>query len=122
MWNDANKDILNIVDKINRKEFLPLCCPVCGKIEAHIYFYRWKCNDNGSVWVWCSACKSSAHERMLIPIWWENASVLDENLLGVHPDMLERRKVFVDEYINMLMGGKYPNQTLQVEMLKESLI
>ncbi len=105
MWNDSNKDILDILEKVNKKETLPFCCPVCGKVEAHIYMYRWKKNNKGSVWAWCSACKVSAHERVILPVWWENADALDENLLGVHPDMLEEKKMFVDEYVNMLMKG-----------------
>ena len=95
MWNDANKNILDIFDDVVNKRFVPTRCPVCGKMEAHIYMYRWKENKIGSIWTWCSSCKVSAHERVILPTWWKNSKVLDENLLGVHPDMLEKKKIFV---------------------------
>lgn len=120
MWNDANKDILDIFDKVKEKETLPLYCPVCGKMEAHIYMYRFKKNNRGSIWTWCSACKASAHERIMLPIWWKNSEVLDENLLGVHPDMLEEKKIFVDKYVNMLIKGEYVDKTIEQNMIKEN--
>lgn len=103
MWNDANDVILDIFDKVEEMETLPLECPICGKKEAHIYMYRFKDYNKGTIWAWCSACKATAHARMLLPIWWENSDALDNRLLGVHPDMLEEKKNFVDEYVNMLI-------------------
>lgn len=118
MWNDANKDIFEIFDKVKEKETLPLVCPVCSKREAHIYMYRFK-NNKGSIWAWCSACRVSEHERVTLPIWWKNSEVLDENLLGVHPDMLEEKKVFVDKYVNMLIKGEYIDKTIEQNLMNE---
>lgn len=103
MWNDAKDDILDIFEKVKEKEPLPLYCPMCGKKEAHIYMYRFEDYNRGTVWAWCSACKATAHARMMLPIWWKNAEVLDNRLLGVHPDMLEAKKTVVDKYVNMLI-------------------
>lgn len=112
MWNDANKEILDILEIISNKNSLPLKCPVCGKYEAHVYMYRWKQEKKGSIWTWCSACKVSAHERLLLPDWWKNSQTIDDNLLGVHPDMLEENKEFVDDYVNRLMNEKNPDAPL----------
>lgn len=113
MWNDANKDILDILSYVIEKCSLPYQCPVCRKQSAHIYMYRWKQDKKGSIWTWCSNCKASAHERMDLPDWWRNSAVLDDNLLGVHPDMLDENRKFVDAYFNMLLHGEYPDTIIQ---------
>ena len=71
---------------------------------------------NGSIWVWCSQCKASCHERVQLPDWWKNATVIDDNLLGVHPDMLDENKQFVDAYLNLLLKDIYPNELTQEKM------
>lgn len=117
MWNDNDKKILEIFDNINGGDVPPFECPVCKKHSGHLYMYRWKQEKKGSIWVWCSSCRASAHERVLLPDWWKNALVIDENLLGVHPDMLEDNKKFVDEYVKLLLEGETPDQNTQ-EFLK----
>lgn len=117
MWNDANKEILEIFDSLNNKNTPPFQCPVCKKYSGHIYMYRWKSEKNGSIWVWCSSCRASAHERVILPDWWKNALVIDDNLLGVHPDMLEDNKGLVDEYVKLSLEGKIPDERTQ-EIIK----
>ncbi len=117
MWNDATDDILDIFDKVKKKETLPLYCPMCGKKEAHIYMYRFEYYSRGTIWAWCSACKATAHGRMMLPIWWENSETLDNSLLGVHPDLLEEKKEFVDKYVNMLIKGEHLDKTIEQKIL-----
>ena len=119
MWNDADKTIFDIFDLLNRNDRAPLKCPVCGKKDAHLYMYRWKEKKNGSIWVWCSQCKASCHERVQLPDWWKNATVIDDNLLGIHPDMLDENKQFVDAYLNLLLKDIYPNELTQEKMKRQ---
>lgn len=65
MWKDDDKRIMNILDNIEVKENIqfPVTCPICGKKEGHLYFHRYENEIAGGMWVWCSACKHSAHSR-----------------------------------------------------------
>jgi len=116
MWNDDNDKILEVLDLIDKDIIFPTKCPICEKTNAHLYMYRWKNSEKGTAWVWCSECKATAHERINLPKWWENDIIFDENLLGIHPYMLEESNIFVDAYINILKQGNKLSESEQKEL------
>lgn len=105
MWQDNNDKILDILDfiEIKNKECFPVVCPICGKKEGHLYFHRYKEEELGGVWIWCSACYHSAHARYQLPKWWKNSEEIISEKLASHPDYLEDNKRFIDEWVNKLI-------------------
>ncbi len=109
MWQDDNDKIMEILDNIelNSKVQFPVKCPICGKNNGHLYFHRYK-NDNvkGGMWVWCSACRHSAHTMFKIPEWWQNLNDINFEELTALPECLEKNKKLIDEWINKLLFEK----------------
>lgn len=96
-------DILDYVDK-NKFEQFPVACPICGNKDGHIFFYRYKSgSDKGSMWVWCSKCRHTAHAMFKLPEWWKNFKKVEVNRLTNLPDYLEENKKDIDEWINKLI-------------------
>lgn len=105
MWKDDDKRIMNILDNIEAKENkqFPVTCPICGKKEGHLYFHRYENEIAGGMWVWCSACKHSAHSRFRLPDWWKNLETIDWKELASHPDYLEKHKDGIDDWVNKML-------------------
>ena len=111
MWKDNDDKIMDILENIetlNRQDF-PVVCPICGKKEGHLYFYRnVKEDEKGSMWAWCSSCCHFTHALYRLPKWWKNLDEIKlENLAGC-PDYLEENKLCIDEWVNKLgrIGGQ----------------
>lgn len=106
MWQDNDDKIMDILDNIEmkNKECFPVACSICGKKEGHLYFHRYKEDDErGSMWTWCSACYHSAHTTYRLPKWWENLEEVNFGKLTNYPDYLEKNKMCIDEWINKLI-------------------
>ncbi len=72
-WDDSGIEIMNIIEVVegNKEPQIPIRCPACNTNNAHIYMHRWE-DGRGTIWAWCSNCKSCAHgSRMELPKWWE---------------------------------------------------
>ncbi len=108
MWIDNNDKIMNILDNVESKkmDYFPVICPICGEKEAHLYFHRYTDDDKGGMWTWCSSCKHSAHTMFKIPKWWANLDIIKFEELTSYPDLLEKNKDKIDEWINELLHSK----------------
>ena len=106
MWQENDDRIMDILDNIevkNKRQF-PSVCPICGEKEGHIYFHRYKKDDDrGGMWVWCSACRHSAHTLFKIPKWWDNLKMIKFEKLANYPDYLEKNKRYIDKWVNKLL-------------------
>lgn len=79
-------------------------CPICGKKEGHVFFYRnIESEERGSMWTWCSACHHSAHALYKLPEWWKNLDKIDIEKLTSHPNYLDKYKNSIDEWVNKLL-------------------
>lgn len=110
MWDDSKDKIMDIIEDLkNNKEIqVPLMCPICYSNNAHIYMYRWE-NGRGTIWTWCSNCKSCTHgSRMELPSWWENASFIDVSELTSHPVFLEPKADQIDKHLIKLIKKSSP--------------
>lgn len=104
-WDDSEDKIMDIVENIEDSEDLqiPIRCPICNTFNAHIYMYRWE-NGRGTVWTWCSSCKSCAHwSEVKLPNWWENADFIDIPELTSHPVFLELKADMIDNHLRKLL-------------------
>ena len=104
-WDDSKDEIMDIVEAVEDNEELkiPIKCPICDTSNAHIYMHRWE-NDRGTVWAWCSNCKSCTHgSRLKLPNWWENADFINNSELTSHPIYLEPKVEMIDEYLRQLL-------------------
>ena len=107
MWKDNNDKIMEILDKFELNETFPVVCPICGKKEGHLYFHRYKVNDDkGGMWTWCSACYHSAHAMFRLPKWWRNYEKISIEKLTNFPNYLEENKMCIDEWVNKQMDEK----------------
>ena len=61
-WDDSRDEIMDIIEVIesNKEPQIPIKCPMCNTNNAHIYMHRWE-NNRGTIWTWCSNCKSCTH-------------------------------------------------------------
>ncbi|MDE7247321.1 MAG: hypothetical protein K2N43_05495, partial [Lachnospiraceae bacterium] len=101
MWQDDDDRIMDILDIIETEHSVPVVCPICGKREGHFYFHRYEDGkEPGGLWVWCSACRHSAHSRYRVPEWWKNAEEIRFEKLAALPYYLEEKKHCIDEWIN----------------------
>lgn len=104
-WDDSQDEIMNIILMIEGDEEVqvPLKCPICGTNNAHIYMHRWK-NERGTIWTWCSNCKSCTHASSPeLPDWWENDDFLSISELTSHPVFLEPKASLIDEHLRQLL-------------------
>lgn len=104
-WDDSRDKIMDIVEGIedNKELKVPMRCPICNTNHAHIYMHYWE-NGRGTVWAWCSNCKSCMHEsRLKLPNWWENADFINISELTSHPVFLERKADMVDQHLRQLL-------------------
>lgn len=105
MWKDSHKLLMGF--NTDLKDRYPVLCPECGMNSLHKFFYRFDEEDeNGSVWIWCSACQSYVHANSVLPEGWVNPVFIDAEQLYSVPDYLEENKEDIDLFINN--GG---NQT-----------
>lgn len=105
MWKDNNDKIMEILNNIEEKdkECFPVVCPICGKREGHLYFHKYKENDErGSMWTWCSACYHSMHAVYQLPKWWKNLEQVNDEKLTNYPGYLDEMKNYIDEWVNKI--------------------
>ncbi len=108
-WNDSRDEIWNIVLMIKRNEAVqvPLKCPICGTDNAHIHMHRWE-NARGTIWAWCSNCKSCTHASSLeLPDWWQNNQFIDVSELTSHPVYLDAKVSLIDEHLRQLLEKEH---------------
>ncbi len=104
-WDDSRDEIMDIIDVIEKgnKPDIPIKCPICNTNNAHIYMHRWE-DNRGTVWAWCSDCKSCSHSsRLKLPNWWINAEFVQISELTSHPIFLEQKVDMIDNYIMQLL-------------------
>lgn len=109
MWDDSRDEIMDIIESVenDNESQIPFMCPICNTSNAHIYMHRWE-NGRGTIWTWCSNCKSCTHaSRRHLPIWWENADFIDVSELTSHPTFLELKVNLIDEHVRQLLNNKY---------------
>lgn len=107
-WDDSRDEIMDIIDVIenSREPEIPLMCPICNTGNAHLYMYRWE-NGRGTIWAWCSNCKSCTHgSRLVLPNWWENAEFIDVSELTSHPVFLEPKADMLDRHLRQLLDNR----------------
>ena len=111
MWqDDLDNRLMDILEnaKMINTELFPVVCPYCGERGGHFYLHRWKKEDpRGSMWVWCSACRQSAHSRYRLPQWWKNPEKIDPQKLTYYPNYLEENKSYIDEWVNEILFAPY---------------
>lgn len=105
MW----KDDMDEMDRLwhgflDKTERFPCKCPVCGKLNAHIYVHRYR-GQKGSVWMWCSECHHCSHGTVMIPEWWKNDDFIDIYKTASHLDFLEMQKTAIDSYVNKVLDN-----------------
>ena len=107
MWYDEDDRIMKILENLDmeKPECFPVICPICGKKEGHIFFYRHEEGERGGMWTWCSACRHRAHSLMRLPKWWVNLKGLDEKKFINYPEYLEENKRKIDCWVNELMNN-----------------
>lgn len=106
-WDDSKDRIIDIIEgiEVSKEPQIPAKCPICHTYNAHIYMQRWE-NGRGTIWTWCSKCKSCAHgSRVNLPIWWENADFIDISELTSHPVFLEPKAAMVDRHLRKLLAN-----------------
>lgn len=104
-WDDSRDEIMDIIESVedDNEPKIPLMCPICNTSNAHIYMHRWE-NGRGTIWTWCSNCKSCTHaSRMQLPNWWKNADFIDVSELTSHPIFLEPKVNLVDMHVRQLL-------------------
>ena len=104
-WDDSRDEIMDILEMVEDKETsqIPIMCPICNTTNAHIYMHRWE-NNRGTIWTWCSNCKSCAHgSRMCLPDWWVNDGFIDVSELTSHPIILESQVILIDKHLRKLL-------------------
>lgn len=104
-WDDVKEAIMDIIEGIedNKNLYIPMKCPICNIYNAHIYMHRWK-NERGTIWAWCSKCKSCSHaSRVKLPKWWKNADFIDVSELTSHPVFLEPKATMIDRHLSQLL-------------------
>lgn len=103
-WDDSKDEIMDIIATIesNRKPQIPLKCPICNTNNAHVYMHRWE-NDKGTIWAWCSNCKSCTHGNYKLPNWWKNSNFIDVSELTSHPIFLEPKVSLIDKHLRRLL-------------------
>lgn len=107
-WDDSREEIMDIVEVIekNKEAQIPVRCPICNTNNAHIYMHRWE-NNRGTIWAWCSNCKSCTHgSRLKLPNWWKNADFIDISELTSHPIFLELKVNRIDKHLILLMKNR----------------
>lgn len=105
-WDDSKYEIMNIIDYLDnpKKIQIPLKCPICFTYNAHVYMHRFE-HDKGTIWTWCSKCKSCMHgSRMKLPHWWENSEFIDVSELTSHPVFLDSKAILIDKHLRKLLG------------------
>lgn len=105
-WDDSRDDIMDVTEAIedNNASQIPIKCPICNTNNAHIYMHRWE-NDRGTIWAWCSNCRSCTHgSRLKLPNWWRNADFIDVSELTSHPIFLEQKASMIDKHLKQLLG------------------
>jgi hypothetical protein len=73
-------------------------CPVCGVRALHLWYWAADPTDQtingrryvakGSIWQWCSHCRSYNHGKALVPDWWRSNLRVDSKLLMHEPEIL----------------------------------
>ena len=104
MWSDERDLIMKLLE--DSDERFPRKCPCCGKINAHLFFYRHREEKAGSAWVWCSKCKEYSHSRFFIPDWWRNMNSIEVEDLHACPDNLDEKQDEIDDWVNELLDEK----------------
>lgn len=106
-WDDSKSEIMDIIDELESDNIplVPLRCPICNTDSAHIYMYRWDSDKNikGTIWAWCSNCKSCSHGSLKLPGWWENSEFVAVAELTSHPIFLEPKSRLVDDHLKELL-------------------
>lgn len=105
IWDDSRDEIMDIIAVLEdgQEPHIPLKCPICNTNNAHIYMHRWK-NERGTIWTWCSNCKSCTHaSRLRLPNWWENSDFIDVSELTSHPIFLEPKADLIDRHLIQLL-------------------
>lgn len=105
-WDDSRDKIMDIIEAIkdNKVPPIPIKCPICNIVNAHIYMHRFE-NGRGTIWTWCSNCKSCTHaSRVKLPDWWENADFINDSELTSHPIFLEPKANMIDKHLRQLLG------------------
>lgn len=100
-WKDSDKiaDIFSAFED-GRPEY-PAVCPECGSKSGHIYFHRHDDTNRGGAWAWCDSCHAYGHYSTVIPSWWHNLAVVNEdNLCGADPEELLQLEETIDRHIN----------------------
>jgi hypothetical protein len=79
---------------------LKAACPVCGHNALRRYYYLGKAEvreiqgvkyqSRGSVWEWCSSCRTYSHAQAFVPAAWGDFQLdLDHSALTPIPDVLD---------------------------------
>ena len=114
-WDDSRDEIMNIIEMLddNKESQIPVKCPICNTSNAHIYMHRWE-NGRGTIWTWCSNCKSCTHGSGLkLPNWWENADFINVSELTSHPVFLEPKATLIDEHLRQLLRKENLNSVME---------
>lgn len=107
-WDDSKDEILDIADILegNEKIEVPLKCPICELNTAHLYMHRWE-DDRGTIWAWCSNCKTCTHaSRRILPSWWKNSEFINTSELTSHPIFLNEKSELIDNHLRSLCEKK----------------
>ena len=77
-------------------------CPVCGHRSLHRYYHLEKQQPHtlgrkqfigtGSLWEWCSNCRTYDHFSAAVPDWWSSDLSPDITNLRHHPAEVERAR------------------------------
>jgi len=116
MWNDKDDRIIRLLSFTEDNTTFPERCPICGKQSGHVYMHRHD-KKHGGVWVWCSNCYSFAHMSSIIPDWWENCEIIDEEMLSSTPEYLEQNADIIDRWINSLPKDLEEDSTIDLKMI-----
>lgn len=98
---DSTQEWQSAFDVESNGYIVPGNCPVCRQSSLRRYYYL-SCVEprevrgvsfagRGSVWEWCSSCRSYLHAQALVPKYWSGAILeLDHSTLTPIPDVLNQ--------------------------------
>lgn len=73
---------------------LSIPCPICRQSTLYRYYQRPKSgriHSIGSLWEWCSGCRTYEHSSVVVPEWWVPPQLdFDPLKLTAEPEVLEQ--------------------------------
>ena len=101
MWKDYDSSIEKIYLSFKSEKKFPTICPVCNEMNTHIYMHihNYK-TRKGGLWIWCSKCCLFFHSAIIIPEYWENCTLVEDDKLYAVPEYLDEIKGIIDAHVN----------------------